>query len=317
MLRPLDAPPLRAFWGGAKERGLARRYWIDETVHGVGRLALHHGMRALPMDAASAVGDFVGRRLARPAMPEEARRARDNWRRLRPQDADRAEAAAAFAFGQTGRVHWEFAALDRLQRRNRIRIDGGEHIATARAAGRPVLVIGLHLSNWEVIGPALTQLGHPVTAIYQPPPNRFDHRVVVAARRRWGCELLPPNASGARAAYRTLLERQRVLVIYVDECIDEHVYAPFFGRPLKPEGNIARAARLAAMTGAVLIPCYVLRDGGADFQVTFLPPLDLAHDGKRDPAADVARINDVIEPVVRRHLDQWFWLFDLRLDGAA
>lgn len=315
MDRPIDAPPLRWLLGNREQRSLARRYWVWETLQGFGHLALHYSTRALPIDTCSALGEWVGRKLSRAAMPEADRRAHENWARLRPTEADRAEAITDYAFGQTGRLHWEFAILDQLIENKRITVEGNEHLVAAQAAGRPVLIAGLHLSNWEVIGPALAQSGHKVTAIYQQPPNRFDHHIVVTSRQRWGCELVPPNAAGARPAYRTLTDRKRVLVIYVDECIDEYVYAPFFGRPLRLDGNMTRAARLAAMADAVLIPCYVLRREGAYFHTVFMPPIDLVRSADReaDLAENVARINATVEPVIRKHLDQWFWLFD-RID---
>ena len=49
----------------------------------------------------------------------------------------------------------EFSVLDRLWREGRIAVEGGEHLLAARAAGKPVIVMGLHVNNWEVIGPAL------------------------------------------------------------------------------------------------------------------------------------------------------------------
>lgn len=316
MHKPIDAPPWRWFFGNAEQRGLAWRYWVSESAHGLGHMAIYYATRALPIDTVSALGNFVGRKFGRRAYPEADRRARENWARLRSNDAAQAEAITDYAFGQTGRVHWEFAIVDRLLQGDRLTIDGAEHLRAAQAAGRPILVACLHLSNWEVIGIALTLSGQRVSSIYQPPPNRFDHRIAVNSRRRWGWIPTPSGPSGARLAYRRLVERQCAMGIYIDECIDEHVYAPFFGRKLKLEGNIALVARLATMTGAAVIPAYVVRGDGAHFHATFMPPIDLVSGGDRDAelVQNVTRINATVEPVIRKHLDQWFWLFDLRLD---
>ena len=119
-----------------------------------------------------------------------------------------------------------------------------------------------------------------------------------------------------RAALHALHARNGPFVIFVDECIGPHVFAPAFGRPLQPAGNIAYAARLAWMTGAAVIPAYCVRvDDSARFNVTFGAPVDLAHGGdkKRDLMTNIGRINAVIEPIVREHLDQWYYLLDLEL----
>ncbi len=314
MDRPIDAPPLNWFFGDDKQRALAKRYWVSETATGLGHLAIYNLMRMLPIDFVSNLGEKAGH-LARASFPASDRRVQENWARLRPEEAERAEAVTEYAFGQTGRVHWEFATLSRLTRQRRIDIVGGEHMAAANASGRPVIVAGLHLANWEVGVPMNAQAGRQTTIIHQPPPNRFDHRIAVRVRRSIGAELLSPGPAGARQALRVLHERKRVLAILIDECIDGLVYAPFFGRPPRFDGNIARAARLAVMADAVLIPAYAVRTGGLHFRAHYLPPVDLVRVGKSDAALkeNVLRLNAIIEPVVRAHLEQWFWLFDLRL----
>src|SRR5207245_238378 len=82
-------------------------------------------------------------------------RARQGYLRLAgghptARDADR---AAMRLFDNTGRVMLEFAVLDRLLPAGRIAIAGAEHFVGARAGDRPVLVMALHLGNWEVSAP--------------------------------------------------------------------------------------------------------------------------------------------------------------------
>jgi KDO2-lipid IV(A) lauroyltransferase len=105
--------------------------------------------------------------------------------------------------------------------------------------------------------------------------------------------------------------------MFVDEYIRGDVSAPAFGRPLRPEGNIAYVARLARLTGAEIIPAYSQRlNDSAYFKVTFLPPVDIVRDGNRDVdlMENIARLNSVIEPIIRANLDQWYYLLDINLD---
>ena len=113
-------------------------------------------------------------------------------------------------------------------------------------------------------------------------------------------------------------------VLFVSEDIDElaqvsdriavlfegRIMGPLFGRPVHFEGNIARACRLAALSGATIVPVHAVRIAGARFRVVFEAPLD---GFGADLAADVRRLDAVIEAPVRRHLDQWYFL-DGRLD---
>jgi KDO2-lipid IV(A) lauroyltransferase len=73
---------------------------------------------------------------------------------------------------------------------------------------------------------------------------------------------------------------------------------------------MAMALRLAMKAGVPLVPAYMLRLPGPRFRAHFLPALPLTG----DLAADQAALEAVIEPVIRRHLDQWLMLYAFRPD---
>jgi KDO2-lipid IV(A) lauroyltransferase len=186
----------------------------------------------------------------------------------------------------------------------------------ARAAGRPVLVMGVHLANWEVIAPTLTRLGHPPFFIYQPPRNRFQHRIAVGVRRRCGATLLKPDRTGSRDAWRALVEKRDLLLMFVDEFVKGRVNAPSFGRPLRLRGNLANVVRLARASDAVVIPAHVERHDRTRFRVVFAAPAALARtdDEAADLMENVRRLDALIGPIVLAHLEDWLMLHDFRFD---
>ena len=121
-----------------------------------------------------------------------------------------------------------------------------------------------------------------------------------------------------RIAVQTLKQRRGQFGIFIDEVFNGRQSAPAFGQPLRAEGNIAFAARLAWLTNAEVIPAYCLRMGDqARFKMIIHPPVELVCDGARDVAllTNIGRINAVIEAIVRPHLDQWGSLFYRPLDA--
>jgi len=174
-------------------------------------------------------------------------------------------------------------------------------------------VIGVHLANWEVIAPTLTRLVQPLYFIYQPPRNRFQHRLATAARRRCGATVLAPSLTSTRRAWRALVEERASVLMFVDELVDGRVNAPAFGRPLRTRGNLANVVRLARASGAAVIPAHVARLEGTRFHVTFEPPVEFGHAGG-DLLPDVARLDALIEPIVLAQLLDWHKLHDLRFD---
>lgn len=310
-----EAMPLRWFFPPpAGDRGPLRRFGRDAI--GLASLLGHTSMRPLPIDVASLIGQELWSRIGRVRFPQLSARISETWARLRPDEAARREAVVLGLWRNIGRVIGEYSVLDRLWAAGRIAVEGAEHLSAARDSGRPVIVAGLHLGNWEVIPPAIVSLGHPMSVIYQRPVDRLDHHLITNARRRYNAGLLPPDPGSARAALRLLQDRRRVLLVYVDEWIDGRVNAPAFGRTPRFSGNIANVMRLAAMTDAALIPAYAVRTEGAHFRLTFLPAVLLTRGGNRDVelAENVARLDAVIAPIVRAHLEQWLMLFDFCWD---
>jgi Kdo2-lipid IVA lauroyltransferase/acyltransferase len=294
------------------------RYWVFDPAMGVLNTTIHEALKLLPIDACSAVGGLLVP-LSRRRYEASDRRARKNWKRLRPDDADDAavDAAMRTLWQSVSRTMCEFSVLHRLWDAGRVAVEGIEHMDRVRDAGKPILVACVHLGNWETIPVAGIRLGHPGSGIYWPLENRFDTRIAVKARERYGAVLFPGDGPGAmRAAIEALTSRTGPFVVFVDELIGDRVFAPAFGRQLAPEGNMAYVARLAVMTGAEIVPAYCVRLGNrARFKVTFLPPVELVR--QRGDAAlrqNIAAINDIIEPIVRRHLDQWYFSFDFEFD---
>ena len=315
-----DTPPLHWLFVDARRRSQAWRYWIVDTALGLYNSAIHHGLRALSIDACSNFGAFLA--FYSPLVFRASdRRARAAWCRLRPEAADPASVDAAMRrlWRCVGRTMAEFSVLHRLWGAGRIAVSGIEHLEAARAAGRPTLVAVLHLGNWETVLVAGIERGFAGSGIYLPPENRFDRRVARRARDRYRGGQVAAGPGALRAALRALHENRAPFVIFVDEFARGRVQAPAFGRAPRADSNIAYAARLAAMTGAVLIPAYCVRRGEqAQFDVRFLPPVDIVGAGDRTTvlAENIARINNAIEPVIRRHLDQWYFLLDLEFDAA-
>jgi KDO2-lipid IV(A) lauroyltransferase len=312
-----EAPPLRWFLGDATQRRRAWEYWGRDTAVGLLNTGIHYGMRAVPVDACSWAGAQMGA-LAQQRYREADARARVLWRRLRPEASDPAwlDATMQQFWRDVGRTLAEFSVLDKLWAQGRISVVGADFPFAVRKAGRRLIVMGVHLGNWEATGRTLIGLGFKGAAIYQVPDNRFEHWIVQQFRKRYGGKLVPQGSAGARVAYRTLHETDGIF-LSVDECVADHVNAPAFGRPLPLKGNIAFTARLAALADADVVPAYCLRkDHCAKFEVTFLPPIAFVRSRNReaDLAENVARINAVIEPLITAHLDQWFYASEFRFD---
>ncbi len=315
----MDRPiPLGWFFGTPAQRAAARRYWLTDTAIGLRNLISHYALRLLPMDAASACGAVLGQLSARRYRESDAR-ARALWRKLHPGGGAAAEdAALRRLWRNVGRSMAEYSVADRFWANGRIQLEGEEHLRAAVETGRPVIILGTHLGNWEMIPLTLSCLGCNPTGIYLVPDNRFEHRILVRARERSGRFAgIPARPENVGKLLRALRDG-RLAIMFVDEFVRGRVQAPAFGRRIQPRANMAYAARLAKASGAILLPAYGLRlDNSVRFRVTFLPPVEpsQAPDPRVARVRTVAAINAVLEPIIAAHADQWFYALDLTLEA--
>lgn len=314
-----DIPALVWMFGRPDQRAAWRRYWVDDTISGVLSTFTHWLFKLLPVDACSAVGAWIGQELGRRRYRMRNQRSRDNYARLRPDVTDPAEIAAAVErmWRNVGRSMLEFSVMRRLHRGDRVAVVGAEHLAAARATGRPRIFLLLHLGAWELIGPTLLRQGESGRHLYQPLTNRFERRIAERVRRPYRHLMVCPGTDEVGRAIRALSRDKGGIILGVDEFIRGRVQAPAFGREINPDSNLYSAARLALMSDAVLLPAYVLRTEGAHFVLHIGAPFDPVRAGDRaaDLRATAAAIDDAITPIVTAHLDQWFMLHHLRLDA--
>jgi len=169
-----DTPPFHWLFGRSGRQRQAIQYWVGDTAKGLLSIAVHTGLKALPIDACSAFGAIMAKSASRRYGELDAR-ARENLKRLRPEQADPVSVDATMfrLWRSVARTRAELSVLDRLWRAGRIAVEGVKYLDAARAANRPILGVVLHLGNWEVMGVACHAIGYPVAAVYVPDEGWF------------------------------------------------------------------------------------------------------------------------------------------------
>ncbi len=278
--------------------------------------ALHRPLRALPTPAASAIGGWLGRKVAPALYPGQDALARAALRALRPGAPE--EEALRAMWGNLGASFAEMARVPRFWDQGRVEVVGAARLLAARRDG-PVLVAGLHLGNPELLGLTLARLGLRPVGIAARQPTDFRDRVVTGIRLRYGGRMIRADRDAMRPALAALRGGEETLLFYMDDYVGGRVNGPSLGRGPRRAGNIPLAVRLARLSGCALVPGFVERLPGARFRTVFLPPVALpAPKGDRaaDLAADAAALDAALDPVVRARLEQWFFTIAWRPEGA-
>lgn len=274
---------------------------------------MHYAMRALPMTTCSNLGALLSPRLGKRLHPAEHANVRALFSRLRPEwarDETTLEAAADRLWANIGRTFAEFAVSHRMLRAGRVGMEGREGLEAALAGGSPIVAIFPHLGNWELSEMQIGFLApHRGAVIVAPPADDARARIAHAVRSRAPAELLPMSRSVWKQALTRLKSPGGGIMIAIDEQVRGVVMGPGLGcGPPRIDGNLGKAARLALMTGALVVPFYNERLAGARFVTHVLPAMTLAGTAG-DPAAvieAVGRMEDALRPPILRLLDQWY-----------
>ncbi|MEM7693306.1 MAG: lysophospholipid acyltransferase family protein [Pseudomonadota bacterium] len=312
-------PPLSDLFGPAAARRAALHDLLAERLAGGAKRGAIGLMRHLPPAVPSAFAARVAGPLAEKAdraKPYHARLLR-TAATLRPDLVHDEASATAFArrwYINTARAMMEFSVVHRLtEPRFTVAAEDAEARAMI-ATGEPVIVVTVHTGMWEMVSPIVASLWGEKTSTgpWQPQESRTDNKIVAQTRRRMGIKTLPARPGLAKTLYKLLAKGRQSLVILIDEVTPEGSLFPLFGRPVPTTGNLAFALKLAARTGAPLMPLIMTRTGPTQFARKILPPVRVED---ADTAAHT--LDAIYDAHVRAHLDQWYMLFAQRLHGEV
>lgn len=195
-----------------------------------------------------------------------------------------------------------------------VRIEGLEHWQTV--ANRPVIFLAPHFVGLDMGG---IRIGaeYRVVSVYSKQKNPAFDAVLYHGRTRFVMPDLYSRQDGIRPVAKAI---KKGLPFYYLPDMDfgerDSIFVPFFG---VPAATITGLSRIAALTGAVVVPAVTTqRPGGQGYVLRFHPAWENFPSG--DLAADTRRMNAFIEDRVREMPEQYYWLhkrFKTRPAGEA
>ncbi|HMN86643.1 MAG TPA: lipid A biosynthesis lauroyl acyltransferase [Bauldia sp.] len=185
---------------------------------------------------------------------------------------------------------------------------GVENVFALRDSGKPGIIFGAHIGNWELTAAIGARLGLPVTALYRPPANRFIAAELETLRGTF-IETLVVSGPGAAMRVASALQKGRHVGIVADQRINGGQRITFLGRTAATNPIVGIMARLfdCPVHGA-----YTVRLPDGRYHIRMTPALELPRDarGRVDPEATNRLVHGIIESWVRQNPEQWLWLHD-------
>ena len=247
-------------------------------------------LRALPLDAALAIGRALGRVVGLFAAADT--------RSMRAALAAALDAPPPVGdcWADIGQRAAEWANARRMLARVDIDPSSEQHLHDALISGRGVIVATAHLGNWELMAAAVAARGVPVHSAASAGGRGRVFRWLAQWRAELGVHVHPPGG-GARVLARRLRAGE-IVAIFVDQSTRERCRrVPFFGRPAPTPITIER---LAALSGASILLAWSTRQPDGRHLIRAEPVTACA--GRL-----LEPLTQRIEALVRTAPVQWVW----------
>ncbi len=278
-------------------RGL--RHWPAWV--GIGIAAL---LARLPWSLQRVLGRGIGR-LLMVLFGSRRRVAARNLALCFPElDADAQAALLRRSFEELGIGLFEFArawwgSVEPM--RDKVTVEGLEHLQAARAGGRGVIIISGHFVTLELAARLMCDHA-PLAGMYRPHDGAVMEWAVLRGRLRYATAMF--TREELRPALRHL--KQGGLLWFApdqDTRRGDSVFVPFFGRPAY---SLTSTHQLARLSGAAVLGFAHVRHDDGSYTLRLTPAFE--DFPSADATADTARVMAEIETMIRAAPTQYLWI---------
>jgi len=249
------------------------------------------------------------------------RRAVENNLRMILKSEENIPALTRQVFRNFGRYLVEFFMMEKMVNeaylKKNIKMKNIERVNQVLKEGKGGIVITAHLGNWEMGAAILTMLGYPLVAIALPHKERPVNDLFNHQRQSKGMTVIPTHMAFRRCLEK--LKENKLIALVADRDFSLNGEPmDFLGRKtLIPAGP----AVFSLMTGAPIIPVFLIRDEDGTFTLSvcepMYPPSHVRKEDEREALLGIIKqYISVIEEKIYLYPTQWlmfreFWIKDI------
>ena len=209
-----------------------------------------------------------------------------------------------------GRTFAEYAFLKNFKfdktNFSHIKINGTNYLEQIKKNNEPVIFYSGHFANFELMAMELDKFGIKAAAIYRPLNNFLLNPIMEYLRMKYIC---PNQIPKGRMGMREIISRIKdgySIALMVDQRVGEGLRIPFFN---KPAHTTTVPAQLALKYNCRLVPIFLERKEGINFEMTVHEPYEIQKtgDADRDTKSITLKINQLIEKMIIKNPTQWLW----------
>ena len=187
-----------------------------------------------------------------------------------------------------------------------IKIKGTNYLEEIKKNNETVVFFSAHLANFELMAMELDKFGIKCAAIYRPLNNFLLNPLMEYLRMKYIC---PTQIPKGRMGMREIIGRVKdgySIALMVDQRVSEGPRVLFFN---KPAHTTTIPAQLALKYNCKLVPIFLERKEGTNFEMTIHEPYKIEKTGnnEEDTKNITLKINNIIEKMIIKNPTQWIW----------
>jgi len=187
-----------------------------------------------------------------------------------------------------------------------IKINGSKYLEDIKKKNEAVIFYSAHFANFELMAMELDKFGIKCAAIYRPLNNFFLNPLMEYLRMKYIC---PNQIPKGRKGMREIINKVKTgysIALMVDQRVGEGPRALFFN---KPAHTTTIPAQLALKYNCKLVPIFLERKKGTNFEMTIYEPYNIQKTGNdnQDTINITQKINQIIEKMIVKNPTQWIW----------
>lgn len=191
----------------------------------------------------------------------------------------------------------------------RIGMTGKENLDAALAKGKGVILVSAHFGNFPLLLGKLSIEGYKIAAIMRVMRDERVEKMFAEMRRRLNIKTIysQPRRTCVEETLRSL-RGSEVVFIPIDQNFGTGgVFVDFFGtKAATAPGPVIIARR----TGAVILPCFIVRQADDTHRIIFERPIALeeGRTAEETVAINIQKLTGIIETYIRRYPAEWGWI---------
>lgn len=217
------------------------------------------------------------------------------------KDSREIKKMAIESYKNIAKTFFELLWSDKLK----IDVDGMEKFIEAYKKDKGVILVSLHIGNWETGGTKLAKVGYPMYPIARAQRNKLFNEELNTQRAKNGVFIIKKGAASSPRAIIKALRTKGILGLICDQYARD-LTVDFFNMPTSVT---AGPVSLAVKFNAPIILAYDIRIKNEYHKVIIEDEIEINRTGNQEEVIKqgMQKIYDSFERVIKENPEQWFW----------